>query len=91
MNKKTLNLLGIFCSLAKLSGSDSLKLSHARRERELAQTRSDFIIKMSVNAVFDALSIYVGSTKCLDTALSINVVKVAVTMRVVCFRIQFSQ
>ncbi|KAL3998071.1 N-terminal region of Chorein a TM vesicle-mediated sorter family protein [Acanthocheilonema viteae] len=69
-------------SLARPSASESLKLSHTRRERELAQTRNDFIVKMRVNAVFDALSVYVGSTKCLDTALSINVVKVAIAMRV---------
>ncbi|VDP11245.1 unnamed protein product, partial [Onchocerca flexuosa] len=61
--------------------ASELKLSHAKRERELAQTRNDIVIKVHVNAVFDALLVYIGSTKCLDTALSINVVKIAVTMR----------
>uniref|UniRef100_A0A915Q109 Vacuolar protein sorting-associated protein 13A n=1 Tax=Setaria digitata TaxID=48799 RepID=A0A915Q109_9BILA len=69
-------------SVAKPSASESLKLSHARRERQLAQTRNDLIVKLHVNVVFDALSVYVGSTKCLDTALSISVVQVAITMRV---------
>lgn len=45
---------------------------------------------MHVNAVFDALLVYVGSTKCLDTALSISVVKIALTMRVVCFSVHYT-
>ncbi|KAM3721577.1 Intermembrane lipid transfer protein [Dirofilaria immitis] len=68
-------------SIMRFSTSESLKLNHAKRERELAETRNDFITKMRINAAFDALTIYVGSTKSLDTALTINVVKVTVTMR----------
>ncbi|VIO96842.1 Uncharacterized protein BM_BM5678 [Brugia malayi] len=68
-------------SLARFSASESLGLNHARRERELAQTRNDFVVKLHINAVFDSLSVYVGSTKCLDTALSITGVRVAITMR----------
>ncbi|MCP9261141.1 hypothetical protein DINM_004225 [Dirofilaria immitis] len=77
-------------SIMRFSTSESLKLNHAKRERELAETRNDFITKMRINAAFDALTIYVGSTKSLDTALTINVVKVTVTMRMYNIALSFS-
>ncbi|VDN06934.1 unnamed protein product [Thelazia callipaeda] len=62
--------------------TESLKLRLIRRERELVQTYDDVIIKMQISAVFDALSVHIGSNKCLDTTLSISEVKTALTMRV---------
>lgn len=72
-------------SATLLSSAESLKLSQARRERQLEQAQDDRIIKTQVNAVFDALSVYIGSNECLDTSLNVSEVRAALTMKVVCF------
>uniref|UniRef100_A0A183EJP5 AAA_9 domain-containing protein n=1 Tax=Gongylonema pulchrum TaxID=637853 RepID=A0A183EJP5_9BILA len=74
-------------SVKSLSTFESMKLSQARRQRELEQAQDDRIIKTHVNALFDALSVYVGSNECLDTSLGISEIRATVIMKVVCFEI----
>uniref|UniRef100_A0A183DUY2 VPS13 domain-containing protein n=1 Tax=Gongylonema pulchrum TaxID=637853 RepID=A0A183DUY2_9BILA len=69
-------------SVKSLSTFESMKLSQARRQRELEQAQDDRIIKTHVNALFDALSVYVGSNECLDTSLGISEIRATVIMKV---------
>ncbi|VDM41632.1 unnamed protein product [Toxocara canis] len=59
-------------------------LKEARRKRQLEEeaAKGDRNIKMLLNASFDALSLFIGSNKCLDTALSITTIRASLRMKV---------
>uniref|UniRef100_F1KPF0 Vacuolar protein sorting-associated protein 13A n=1 Tax=Ascaris suum TaxID=6253 RepID=F1KPF0_ASCSU len=59
-------------------------LKEARRKRQLEEEaiKGDRNIKMLLGASFDALSLFIGSNKCLDTALSITTIRASLQMKV---------